>query len=176
MGAPQRFSQAGVVHPPGSFQPFEQDHFLRWTDHERDLGDEGGRFAAFHSDAFLVLDVLLDDCQRRPALRIHLHQQVHVVGHDFKLDQITLKLTYGLDDDLFQANIYPIDQHLAAVLGTPYDVVFTGIDHIPVRPEQNICSHTGIILHQIEEQLIQIMPGGFSSPRLNPEAFNPHFR
>ena len=59
-----------------------------------------------------------------PKLRIHLHQQVYVVGHDFQFDQIALKLIYGLDDDLFLPSRYPIDQHPAAVLGTPDEVVF----------------------------------------------------
>ena len=67
LGTLQGFSQTGVVHPPPRFQPFEQDRLLRQADRQRDLGDEGGCFAAFHSDAFLVLDGWLDDVQRCPA-------------------------------------------------------------------------------------------------------------
>ncbi len=87
--APQRFSQAGVVHLPGSFQPFEHDHFLRRADRQWDLGDESGRLAPFHSSPFLVLDVLFDDFQRRSADRADKKrtgpQRQHMAFEDWEL-------------------------------------------------------------------------------------------
>jgi len=70
-----------------------------------------------------------------PKLRVHFHQQMNVVGPHFQLDQVGLKLKRGFCDDFFQASIYPLDQHPAAVFGTPDDVVFAGVDYISVGLE-----------------------------------------
>ena len=62
-----------------------------------------------------------------PELRIHLDQQMHVVGPYFKLNQLTLQFDTDLLNTLFQASVDPIEQDRSAVLGAPVNLVLTGV-------------------------------------------------
>jgi hypothetical protein len=90
-------------------------------------------------------------------LGIDFHQKVHVVRHDRKLDDFrAVFLSYGTYN-LLQPLGDLGDQDGAAVLGTPYDVVLAGIDHVVVRfvlhrvPRHgNIIPHPGCLILKIQ--------------------------
>ena len=65
-------------------------------------------------------------------LWVNAHQQMYMVRHDFEGLNGRLMLLAYLSDDLLQAFIYPFDQDLAPVLGTPHDMIVTTIGHIMV--------------------------------------------
>ena len=68
-------------------------------------------------------------------LRVNKTEQVNVVRPDLKLDDLDRQLFGYLGHDLLQPSVDTIYQNLAAVLGTPYEVVLTGIDDAVARPK-----------------------------------------
>jgi hypothetical protein len=78
-------------------------------------------------------------------LGVNLAEQMHMVGHDFKLDDFRPKFFRSLIQDFLQSGVYAVDEHFAAVLGTPDDVVLAGIDNVAVALVWNVCSHSSII-------------------------------
>ena len=67
-----------------------------------------------------------------PKLGIDFDQQVNMVRHDLNFDDFTLEFLGALLDDNLQPCVYSIHQHLPAILWTPHNMVFAGIDHIVV--------------------------------------------
>jgi len=55
-------------------------------------------------------------------LRIHIHQQVNMIRHDFELDQLGVASRAHPRDDLFQSLVRAVHQHRSAVFWTPHDV------------------------------------------------------
>ena len=65
-------------------------------------------------------------------LRVYLHEQMHMVRHDFHLYVVDTKLIADFLYEFLQANIDTIDQDLAAVFWTPDHMVFAGVHHIVI--------------------------------------------
>ena len=61
-----------------------------------------------------------------PKLWVHFHQQMNVVGHNLQLYHFGPQFDGSLLDDFFQACVHSIDQHFAAVFGTPDYMVLAG--------------------------------------------------
>ena len=85
------------------------------------------------------LDELVD-----AELRIDLNEQVDVVGHDLKLDQLRLGLVDDVSQDFLEPFIHAGSQNRTPELRAPHDVVLAGIDDVSVA----LVLHASII--QIE--------------------------
>jgi hypothetical protein len=70
---------------------------------------------------------------------------VHVIGHNFELDDLGPEFLRRLEQDFFQARVHAVHEHRSAILGAPNDVVLAGIHNVAVALEWNICSHASII-------------------------------
>jgi hypothetical protein len=66
-------------------------------------------------------------------LGIDFHQEVNVCGHDFQFKNLGIRFSTDALNNLFEPVINAIDQYRAAVLGTPDNVIFAGVDHVVVR-------------------------------------------
>jgi hypothetical protein len=66
-------------------------------------------------------------------LGIDFHQEVDVFGHDFQFKNLGIRFSADALNNLFKPVVNAIDQHSASVLGTPDNVIFTGVDHVVVR-------------------------------------------
>jgi hypothetical protein len=66
-------------------------------------------------------------------LWVHINEQVDVIGHDFQLQQLCSYVSTDLGDNGLERHVNPIDQDRTAVLGTPDDVIFTGIHDVVIR-------------------------------------------
>src|SRR5713101_7784455 len=66
-------------------------------------------------------------------LRIDFHQEMHVIGHDFQLEQLCMR--FGADTlyNIFKPGIHSSDQDATTILRTPHNVVFAGVDNVIIR-------------------------------------------
>ena len=55
-------------------------------------------------------------------LRIHIHQQVNMIRHDFELDQLGVASRAHPRDDLFQSLVRAAHQHRSAVFWTMWNL------------------------------------------------------
>jgi hypothetical protein len=78
-------------------------------------------------------------------LGIHLTKEMHVVGHNFELDDLGPEVLRCLEQDFFQARIHTVHEHWPAILWAPDDVVLARVHEVVVASEWNVCSHTSII-------------------------------
>ncbi len=127
-----------------------------------------------HLLAFLILNILLDDGERRASncrnevaigpkcgkflfqdrkllaqeptasafdeayqavntkLGVTLDQQMHLIRHHFQAQDFCLVFLTDFSNDLGEPFHYSLHQHCAPVFGTPDDVVFAGIEHVPI--------------------------------------------
>ena len=67
-----------------------------------------------------------------PKLRGYLQKQMHMVRHNFHLNDVDAIFIANFFYEAFQPNVYTIDQNLAAVFWTPDHVIFAGVYHIVV--------------------------------------------
>lgn len=65
-------------------------------------------------------------------LRVYLHKQMHMVGHDFHLYDVNMKLITDFFYKLIQSCINTIDQDLTAVFWTPDHMIFARVHHIMI--------------------------------------------
>ena len=65
-------------------------------------------------------------------LGVYFNQQMHMVWHDFHLNEVEGSLSTNLLNKRFEPAVYPIDQDLTAIFWTPDHMIFTRIDHITV--------------------------------------------
>jgi len=68
-------------------------------------------------------------------LGIYLTKKVHVVGHNFELDDFGSEFLRCLEQDFFQARIHTVHEHWPAILGTPNDVVLARVHEVVVALE-----------------------------------------
>ena len=66
-------------------------------------------------------------------LRVHLDQQMHMVRHDFHLQHFAIGFQTHLPYNLLEASTRIVDQYVAAILRTPYNMVFAREYHVVVR-------------------------------------------
>jgi hypothetical protein len=57
-------------------------------------------------------------------LGIDFHQEVHVFRHDFQFQNLGTRFSTDALNNLFKPVVNAIDQHRAAVLRTPDNVIF----------------------------------------------------
>ena len=67
-----------------------------------------------------------------PKLRGYLQKQMHMVRHNFHLNDVDAIFIANFFYEAFQPHVYTIDQNLAAVFWTPDHVIFAGVYHIVV--------------------------------------------
>jgi hypothetical protein len=72
-------------------------------------------------------------------LRIAAHQQMHMIGHDFHLDQLLSPSLNDLGEQRLQPLVDATHQDFAPILGAKDDVVMAVVDNIPVA--LNYCLH-----------------------------------
>jgi hypothetical protein len=65
-----------------------------------------------------------------PVLRVHFHQEMHMIGHDFQPKQLGIGFSADILDNCLKPGINPVDQYGAAVLRTPDNMIFTGVNHV----------------------------------------------
>ena len=75
-------------------------------------------------------------------LRVYLHEQMDVVGHDFHLYDVDVVFAADFLYEFLQAYIDTVDQDLAAVFWTPDYMILAGVHHIVVA----LIFHRNIIL------------------------------
>lgn len=63
-------------------------------------------------------------------LWVNLYQQMHMVWHDFHLDDIDVAFFADSLYQLFQTHINSIDQDLTAIFWAPNHMVLAGVHHI----------------------------------------------
>jgi hypothetical protein len=67
-----------------------------------------------------------------PELRITADEQMHVIGHDLKLDEFLPPAFDLLGKDSFETLVYRLRQYLAPILRAEDDVLSTGVDDVVV--------------------------------------------
>ena len=74
------------------------------------------------------------DCNEtmNPKLRVALHQQMHVIGHDFHFHNLGTSSIADFANDLFQRFIDWRQKNLPAIFRAPDYMKFTGVDHVAV--------------------------------------------
>ena len=93
-------------------------------------------------------------------LGITANQQMNVIGHNLKFDELLIPLFYYLKDDSFEPLIYWRCQHTTPVFRTENNVVSASVSYIIVS--FNLCSHTGIIPQILDRcKLSTNATGGF---------------
>jgi hypothetical protein len=65
-------------------------------------------------------------------LRVYFHQEMHVIRHHFQLEQLGTVFNTNILDNTFEPGVNPIDQHRAAVLWTPGNVILAGVDDVVI--------------------------------------------
>ncbi len=65
-------------------------------------------------------------------LRVYLHEQMHMVWHDFHLYDVDVKRIADILYEFLQANIDAIGQNLTAVFWTPDHMILAGVHHIMI--------------------------------------------
>lgn len=65
-------------------------------------------------------------------LRVYLHEQMDVVGHDFHLYDVDVVFAADFLYEFLQAYIDTVDQDLAAVFWTPDYMILAGVHHIVI--------------------------------------------
>ena len=65
-------------------------------------------------------------------LRVDLQEHMHMVGHDFHLEDLEGHLVRRVSGNLLQTGIDAVDKHLAAVLGAPDHMVLAAVDDVIV--------------------------------------------
>ena len=65
-------------------------------------------------------------------LRIDLHEDMHMVGHDLHFDDVRLEVRCNILEDSFEPDIYSIHQDRPPILRAPYHMVFAGVDDVVV--------------------------------------------
>src|SRR5579864_1308646 len=80
-------------------------------------------------------------------LWIALDKDMHMIGHDFQLDDLCLMLLAHLSNDVFHAFCYVFYEHFAPIFGTKDHMIFARVVHIPVR-FVCYCTHGNSIQHQ----------------------------
>ena len=65
-------------------------------------------------------------------LRIAFDQQVHMVGHDFQLDDVASSFGGDLSDDLLETVGHIDLDNGAAIFGAPHDVIGAAVDDVVV--------------------------------------------
>jgi hypothetical protein len=63
---------------------------------------------------------------------VTLDQQMHMIRHHFQAQDFCLVFLTDFSNDLGEPLHYSLHQHLAPIFGTPDDVVFAGIEHVPI--------------------------------------------
>ena len=66
-------------------------------------------------------------------LWVDFHQEVDVCWHDFKFEKLCAEFSTDALDNLFKPGIHPRDQHGTAILRTPDNMVFAGVDNVVIR-------------------------------------------
>ena len=67
-----------------------------------------------------------------PELRVYLQKQMHMVWHDFHLNDFkTVLVSDGLHKFL-QSRVHAIDQHFATVFRAKHNMILTGIHNVMV--------------------------------------------
>ena len=74
---------------------------------------------------------------------VYFNQQMHIVRHDFHLNEAKTSFLTNLLNQRFEASIHSIDQDLSAVFWTPNHMIFARIDHIAIT----LIVHAIIIPH-----------------------------
>ena len=77
-------------------------------------------------------------------LRVNLGEQMDMVRYDIQCRNPCFPFLAYLPNDRFQADRDISNEHLAAVLGTPDDVIMARIEHVPIRVI-DLLFHTNII-------------------------------
>ena len=65
-------------------------------------------------------------------LRVYLHKQMHMVWHNFHLNDVDTIFIADFFYESFQPYINAIGQNLTAIFWTPYYMIFAGVHHIVV--------------------------------------------
>ena len=61
------------------------------------------------------------------------HQEVHMFGHDFQFKNLGMRFSTDALNNLCKPVVNAIDQHRAAVLWAPDNVIFAGVDYVVIR-------------------------------------------
>ena len=72
-------------------------------------------------------------------LRGNINEQMHMVRHDFQINEFNLKLLRHRRNKLLETYSNSINKNLSAVLRTPNYMIFTGIDDIVIRFILHMC-------------------------------------
>jgi len=75
-------------------------------------------------------------------LWVYLHEQMHMIWHDFHLNDVDTVFVTDFFYEGFQSYINTIDQDLASIFWTPDHMILAGVHHIVV----DFIFHTNIIL------------------------------
>lgn len=65
-------------------------------------------------------------------LRVYLHEQMHMVWHNFHLNDVDAVFTTNFFYKGFQAYINTIDQDFTSIFWTPHHMIFAGVHHIVI--------------------------------------------
>src|SRR5205085_6870221 len=65
-------------------------------------------------------------------LRVHFHEEMHVLWHDVQFQTLGIRFSAYPLDNLFKTVVKTVDQHGTAVLRTPDNVIFAGVDHVVI--------------------------------------------
>jgi hypothetical protein len=68
-----------------------------------------------------------------PILRVHFHEQVHMIGQHFHFDELGARFSTDLLNNRLEPGIDTVIEDCPSIFWTPNHVVFTGINHVPIR-------------------------------------------
>jgi len=72
-----------------------------------------------------------------PKARVDVKEEVNMVRHDLQLKQTDVEFKTNLGDDLFEADIDPLNENSTPVLWAPNHMIDTAKSKMPILP---ICS------------------------------------
>src|SRR2546428_6943170 len=90
-------------------------------------------------------------------LRIALHKQMHMVGHDFEFQYLCLMFLADLKNDLLQSFRYAFNEYLASILRTPHHMILARVVDVPIRFVCS-CTHENSIQYEAVYCQISTLP------------------
>lgn len=72
-------------------------------------------------------------------LRVNINKQVNVVRHNLKFKKLNRELITHGGYEFSKPSLNRINKNFAAILRTPNDMIFAGIDYIAIRFILHVC-------------------------------------
>ena len=72
-------------------------------------------------------------------LRVNINEHVNVVRHNLQFKKFDRKLMAHGDNKFFKPSLNCLDEDFTAILRTPNDMIFAGINDITIRFILHVC-------------------------------------